>query len=240
MKPYFEDMVLGVVIYCGDCREIVGDLPEVDVAITDPPYGETSLLGDRWIPGWSGILPTNNLWCFGSMRLFMKHATEFFSWKFAQDVVWEKSNGSTFHSDRFRRVHEHVSQFYKGAWKDIYKSPVRVVEETPRTIRHKRRPTHAGHVEWAPYASNDGGPRLERSVLRVASCHGYAEHPTQKPLGIISPLVEYSCPENGVVLDPFMGSGTTLIAAVEAGKRAIGIEINEEYCEVAVKRLMTL
>src|SRR5208282_3892823 len=63
-------------------------------------------------------------------------------------------------------------------------------------------------------------------------------HPTQKP----EPLMRWcigraGCPESGVVLDPFMGSGTTLRAAKDLGRRAIGIEIEEKYCEIAAKRL---
>ena len=75
------------------------------------------------------------------------------------------------------------------------------------------------------------------SVLYERSCHGYAEHPTQKPLGILRTLIEYSCPPSGVVLDLFAGSGSTLVAAAENGCRAIGIEIEEKYCEIAAKRL---
>ena len=76
-----------------------------------------------------------------------------------------------------------------------------------------------------------------RSVLRVHSCHGYAEHPTQKPIGIVSPLIEFSVPADGVALDPFMGSGTTLRAAKDLGRKAIGIEIHETYCEIAARRM---
>ncbi len=76
-----------------------------------------------------------------------------------------------------------------------------------------------------------------RSVVYVPSCHGEAEHPTQKPVDIIKPLLEYSCPPDGVVLDPFMGSGTTLRAAKDLCRKAIGIEIEEKYCRIAVERL---
>jgi site-specific DNA-methyltransferase (adenine-specific) len=62
-------------------------------------------------------------------------------------------------------------------------------------------------------------------------------HPAQKPLGLIRQLVEVSSRPDSLVLDPFMGSGTTLVAAKELGRHAIGIEISREYCDVAVKRL---
>ena len=75
------------------------------------------------------------------------------------------------------------------------------------------------------------------SAIYVPSCHGYAQHPTQKPLGILSPLITYSCPPGGLVLDPFMGSGSTLVAAKQLGRRAVGIEAREDYCEIAAGRL---
>jgi site-specific DNA-methyltransferase (adenine-specific) len=76
-----------------------------------------------------------------------------------------------------------------------------------------------------------------RSVFHVRSCHGYAVHPTQKPVGVLVPLLRYSCPPGGLVLDPFLGSGSTLLAARQLGLRAIGIEREERYCAAAVARL---
>ena len=236
MKPYFQDE--SVTIYHADARDILPRLPAVDVVITDPPYGETSLDWDVRISDcWTRLLPSQNLWCFGSMRFFMEESRLFADWSFAQDIIWRKHNGSGFHADRFKRVHECVVQFYKGQWAEIYKQPVFTQDSTKRTVRRKKHPTHTGHIDAAAYVSTDGGPRLERSVIEVRSCHGYAEHPTQKPLGILTPLIEYSCPPNGLVLDCFMGSGSTLRAAKDAGRRAIGIEIDERFCEIAAKRM---
>jgi len=76
-----------------------------------------------------------------------------------------------------------------------------------------------------------------RSVIAVRSCHGYAVHPTQKPVGIVDPLIRFSCPPGGLVVDPFMGSGTTMRAAKDAGRPGIGIEIEERYCEIAARRM---
>src|SRR2546429_94107 len=98
MKPYYEEN--GITIYHGDCREIVALLPHVDVTIADPPYGQTSLRWDKKVRGWAKVIPSNALWCFGSMRFFMESLKEFENWKLAQDVVWRKHNGSSFHADR--------------------------------------------------------------------------------------------------------------------------------------------
>ena len=236
MRPYFESQ--GLALYHGDCRELMANLVDVDVVVADPPYGETSLGWDRRVQGWMELAPASSLWCFGSLRAFMAMAAarQFDDWKLAQDVVWKKHNGSNFHADRFRRVHELVAHFYRGLWRDIYADPVKTNDATARAVRRKQRPTHTGHIDGSFYVSEDGGPRLQLSVIEVRSCHGYAVHPTQKPLGILEPLIEYSAPRGGRVLDPFAGSGSTLIAAWRLGRRAVGIEIDERNCEIAAKR----
>jgi site-specific DNA-methyltransferase (adenine-specific) len=65
-----------------------------------------------------------------------------------------------------------------------------------------------------------------RSVIDVSNEHGKAFHPTQKPLGILAPLIEYSVPRGGIVLDPFLGSGSTGIAAKLLGRHYIGCELD--------------
>lgn len=238
LRPYYDQD--GIVIYHGDCRNVLQEIEKADCVVTDPPYGDTSLDWDVPVSGWLHRLrleASGSLWCFGSIRMFMATADQWRGWTFAQDVVWEKHNGSGFHADRFKRVHEHALQFYRGEWRSVYKSVVRTQDAVKRTVRRKQRPVHMGQVERGSYTSEDGGPRIMRSVISVRSCHGYAEHPTQKPVGILGPLIEYSCPPGGVVLDPFMGSGSTLRAAKDLRCRAVGIEIDERYCEIAARRL---
>jgi site-specific DNA-methyltransferase (adenine-specific) len=236
--PFYKHA--GITIYHGDGMSVAAELlgtDVVDVVIADPPYGETSLPWDSWPRGWPGIMPGNSLWCFGSLRTFVDHRQDFGGWQLSQDVVWEKQNGSMFHADRFRRVHELATHWYKGQWAHVYKSPVLSDEETPPATRHKLRPPHAGDTKRIRYTSVDGGRTLRKSVMRVRSEHGRALHPTQKPLGIVLPLLEYSCPADGLVFDPFMGSGTTLRAAKDTGRRAIGVDVDEKWCEIAARRL---
>jgi len=239
MKPYYEHA--GITIYHGDCRELLPQLPKMDAIITDPPYGETSLKWDSQVTGWieSAACVTRSMWIFGSLQMFMDMAErkELADWKRSQEIVWEKHNGSNFHADRFKRVHELIVHFYRGDWATIWKVPQTTPDATRRVVRRKTRPAHTGNIEAGSYLSYDGGPRLMRSILYVHSCHGYADHPTQKPLGILEPLIRYSVPELGCVADLFMGSGTTLVAAKNLGRKAIGIEIEEKYCEIAAKRL---
>lgn len=237
MKPYYD--ADGVTIYHGDCRDVIPLLDVDATVVTDPPYGQTSLPWDRWVEGWLDLLPFRSMWCFGTLRMFMDHADEFKAsgWKLSQDVIWEKHNGSGFAADRFKRVHEQPAHFYKGSWDSILKIAVTTPDATARTVRRKGRPPHMGHIDGSQYRSIDGGPRLMRSVIRVRSTHGYAEHPTQKPIGILAPLIQYSVPRvGGVVIDPFCGSGSHLVAASQHGARAIGIDVDEKNCEIAARR----
>lgn len=237
---------MSVRILTGDALERLRELPDasVDVVITDPPYGETSLAWDRWPRGWPALLPRllkphGSMWCFGSLRMFMDRAAEFADWQLAQDVVWEKHNGSNAFDDRFRRVHEYAAHFYPRGrpWAEIHKSPLYSADATARTVRRKARPQQWGEIGGAFYESHDGGPRMLRSVWCHRSEHGRADHPTQKPVGIVAPLVTYSCPPGGAILDPFAGSGTIGIAANAAGRDAILIELNPAYVEIARARI---
>lgn len=237
MKPYYGDDL--VTLYHGDSRDIVPHLGRADLIVTDPPYGETSLKWDQWQKGWVDIaaLAADSMWCFGSMRMFFDHISDFGAWRLSQDIVWEKHNGSGFHADRFKRVHEFATHWYRGDWASIHKDVPMTMDSTRRTVRRKERPTHTGEIENSTYVSEDGGPRLMRSVIPMRSMHGRALHPTEKPSGILEPLIQYGCPPGGTVLDMFAGSGSTLAAAKGMGRRAIGIEANEAYCEIAAKRL---
>lgn len=232
----------------GDCREIIPTLPaaSVDLVLADPPYGETSLEWDRWPSGWldglqRAMAPHASLWVFGSQRMFIERAGEFASAGFhvAQDLVWEKHNGSNAFADRFRRVHEHAIQFYPADrdWSEIYKAPLFTNDATARTVRRKRRPPQWGELNGSSYASADGGPKLMRSVMFARSEHGRAVHPTQKPVSCCLPIIEYSCRPGGLVLDPMAGSGTTALACKLLGRDCTLIEARQEYIAMAEHRL---
>lgn len=245
MRPYFEQA--GIRIYHGDCREVLPTLNLADVGcvVADPPYGETSLEWDRWPDDWPEHLAacpslpeSASLWCFGSLRMMMERSEELlYRWFLAQDLVWEKHNGSGSAADRFRRVHELAAHFYRGAWANVWNQPVVTMDATARAVRRKGRPAHWGEIGASSYESGDGGPRLMRSVIAVRSEHGRAEHPTQKPIGIVEPLLRASLGPYRLVLEPFMGSGTALVVAKSMGRGGIGIDVDERWCEVAARRV---
>lgn len=212
-----------------------------DAVITDPPYGETSLAWDVWPTGWLADAAeiSDALWCFGSFKMFMENSAEFYaSWKLSQDLVWEKHNGSSLANDRFRRVHELPTFWYRGRWADIRHVVPTTDDATARTVRRKAKPAqHQGERGASVFTSVDGGPRLMRSVLYVRSEHGRAIHPTQKPVGIVAPLIEYSVPPGGMVVDLFGGSATTAVVARQMGRRCIVFEGRKDYALRAAKRL---
>jgi site-specific DNA-methyltransferase (adenine-specific) len=237
MVPYYDRD--GITLYCGDMRDIVPKLGRFDAVITDPPYNETALDWDLWPVGWPAVVSevSDSLWCFGSLRMFWERITEFRAWKLAQDIVWEKHNGSGAKVDRFRRIHELAVHFYRGQWDDIYHECPVTMDAKRITVTRRGQPQHYGKMGASKFQSAEGGPRLQRSIIYARSCHGYAENETQKPEAIIAPLLEYSVPVGGSVLDCFCGSGTTLVEARRQQRIAVGIEKRESQCEVAVRRL---
>lgn len=240
--PYWEDQEAGLALYLGKMEEVLPALDlQADLIIADPPYGETSLEWDRWPDGWPTVAApvASSMWCFGSMRMFLDRAAEFADWKLSQDIVWEKHNGTGFATDRFKRVHEIATHWYRGDWQAVHHDTPRVAYTGPdKHVRARTdRGPHLGKIGAQRY--EDDGTRLMRSVLRVKSVRG-GLHPTEKPLSLVQNMVTYACPPGGLVVDPFAGSGSTLDAARQSGRRAIGIEAHEPYAEAAALRLSAL
>ena len=236
MNPYYSDDQL--TLYCGDMREV---LPRVvaehglpTLVVTDPPYGETSLAWDTWPADWPALVPGNSMWCFGSMRMFLDRRDEFAGWKLSQDIVWEKHNGSGFATDRFKRVHEFATHWYRGSWAEVYHDTPRIPGGSGnKSVPSRGQTPHTGRIGSAAYV--DDGFRLQRSVIRAQSMHGTAINETEKPAGLVEQLITYGCDRRGYVLDVFAGGCSTLVAARASGRRAIGIELREEQCAKAVE-----
>jgi hypothetical protein len=198
LTPYYDHG--GIVIYHGDCRDILPDVWfGVDTLLTDPPYGIDKADWDSSFPHWlwsvvppfisaAGIMP--GVWnlpmmpmAFGGLR---------YKWTLCAHLV----NGMT-----------------RGA---------------------------VGFGNWIPcvlYAAEHRSLHAKDSDVRRFTVGGEPkpDHPSPKPL---DPVKWFLSRLGGrCVLDPFLGSGTTLLAAKEAGVAAIGIDREERYCEIAAKRL---
>lgn len=247
MKPYYEDG--SVTLYCGSMFAVLPELGQnFDVCITDPPFGQTPLAWDSWQEGWPAVVAayTSSLWCFGTMRMYIDRLSEFEGWKFAQDVVWTKGRATSAVTDRFRRQHELMLHFYRGEWSQIHHELPKVPSgraslQTSARGRYKAdTPTSTlgfGSGRW-----DDDGTRYMTTLIEATQIPSTlraknALNPTQKPEGVLKPLIQYGCPVGGVVLDPFAGSGTTGITARILGRRAVLIESREDQCEATAGRL---
>ena len=240
--PYYEGD--GITLYLGDMCEVLLGAAIADVVVTDPPYGETSLSWDRWPDRWPDVvanaLPeTTSMWCFGSMRMFLDRRDEFARWSLSHEVIWEKPRGGGMaHRDRFVRQHEYALHWYRGAWGDVHHDQQRT--ERPGVDKGS---VHRGETgpAWSGLRRaniwTDDGTRGLGAILRAPNMRMRGIHPTEKPTAILEPLIRYACPVEGVVLDPFAGSGSTLEAARATGRKAVGIEASEAYCEAIASRL---
>lgn len=253
-RPYYADDA--VTLYHGDCRDLLPVLGiRADLVVADPPYEQTSLSWDRWPTGWLTAVAgcAVSMWCFLPLRQFAMppyRGREFTAagWRLSQDLetdvdavhdhlTWEKHNGSGFTRDRFRRVHETVTHWYRGRWSDVYRETPTIpgpARQAPAFVRRSA-PAHTGAIGPGSYTYGD--TRIARSVVRVRSVHGAAVHPTQKPVELLEVLIRYGCPPDGVVLDPVAGSGATGVAARAAGRRAVLIESDEDHCRRACRWL---
>lgn len=240
-------MAIGKVVV-GDCRAVMDGAGPFDLLIADPPYGDTSLDWDEKVRGWEitarkMLKPSGSMWVFGSMRFVLDQAIEMRAagLKYAQDLVWEKHNGSGMAADRFRRVHEHIVQFYRSdaKWSEVYNDVPRLAG-TAKPPPRRKRPTHFGRADQAAIPSLSPKPRLMRSVIEMRSCHGRAIHPTEKPDALLEILIRASCPDGGLVGDLFAGSGAAGEAALRSGRRYFGAEIDPDMAAKANVRLASV
>ncbi len=242
MSVYYSDDL--VTLHHGRCEEILPTLGVcADVCVTDPPYGETSLLWDRWPRGWPALvaaaLPAaTSMWCFGSMRMFLEQRDEFKDWRLSHEVIWKKPRGGMAHRDRFVREHEYALHWYRGAWGDVHHQQQRTERlGVDKGSVHRGETGPAWNGSRRANSWTDDGTRGMSALLTAPNMRMRGIHPTEKPTAILEPLIRYACPMGGTVLDPFAGSGSTLEAARSTGRHSIGVEASEAYCEVIATRL---
>lgn len=209
-KPYYEDEA--VTIYHGDCREIIPKLRRVDAVVTDPPYGIA------YSSGWSKET---------------------------------RAHPNSIIGDATTELRDYVLKTY--AKYDVatasFATARCIPPFSPKGILVWDKGENSGMGDltfpWKPsfevcwvYGSGWHGQRSGGVLRGAAGANSSAQgrcHPHQKPVWLLASIVA-KAPGN-TVLDPFMGSGTTLRAAKDLGRKAIGIEIEERYCEIAAKRM---
>lgn len=234
MTPYYEDG--SVTIYHGDCFDILHDLSGIGAVVTDPPYSSGGAFrGDRaqltttkyvnsdtaaYRPEFAGDNRDQRsflVWC--SMWLNAARQASEPGAVLASFIDW-----------RQLPVLTDAVQAGGWTWRNL------ATWWKPGTRMQKGR--FSASAEYIVYATN--GPAIEGagSPQNVFACKidGDRDHIAQKPADVMRWVMQV-VPAGALVLDPFMGSGSTLRAAKDTGRRAIGIDVDERYCEIAATRL---
>jgi len=228
-------------IICGDCLEVMKGWPDgcVDITVTSPPYNTlpksekaSGLHAERK----SGV----NKWIRKAVNGYFDARPEDEYQKWISDVMTEcarVSKGLVWlnHKVRYRKgvgLHPlrwiHLPLYAEVVWD----------RRVSMALNCKRyAPSHEGL--WAfgrPHWWDDAQNKL-LSVWRLGFDRDANEHPCSFPLEIAARPIGSSCPPGGTVFDPFCGSGTTCLAAQQLGRKFIGIDLSEEYCQIARERL---
>lgn len=208
MKPYFDDGQC--VIYHGDCREILPTLGTFDLLLTDPPYGIGEAAGKN------------------KSRNHVVAATDY------GDHGWDDAPPDT-ETISIVRASARQQIVFGGNYFSLPPSSCWLVWDKDNGASdfadcelawtNLDRAVRRLKYRWAGMLQEPGRKREAR------------KHPTQKPLDVISWAMGLARGNVESVVDPFMGSGTTLRAAKDRGIRAVGIDKVEAYCEIAAKRL---
>jgi site-specific DNA-methyltransferase (adenine-specific) len=223
MKPFYDDGK-GIVIYHGNCLDVLSQLEAVDHVITDPPYAAETHEGART----DGPLGEGTSVLIDFAPLTEEDVQEWLT--LAEPIVgrWVVSFMDWRHVALLERCCPSGLRFVRfGIWYKPNGAP-QFTGDRPATgweaiaFLHKE-----GRMKW-----NGGGRHGVFIEPKVNS-----EHPTGKPIRLVKQFVELFTDLGDTILDPFMGSGTTLVAAKGLGRKAIGIELDENYCRIAVERL---
>ena len=241
----------------GDCLEIMPGLAagSVDAIITDLPYGTTQC-------SWDVVLPFVDMWravrhVLKPRGIFVTTSNQPFTsllicsnldW-FRYEWIWRKSLASGFLNAKNAplRGHENILVFSGGSVAHETRSNNRMTYNPQmergtayrkfNRVENKHKWDAIGKPSGPDYMNENKGTRMPVSVLEFANPNHNNEHPTQKPIELFEYLVmTYSNPGD-VILDLTMGSGTTGVACMMAGRSFIGIEKNKEYFEIAQKRI---
>jgi len=163
-------------------------------------------------------------------------------WYLRQDIIWHKPNPMPESvTDRCTKAHEYVflmsksQQYYYD--NEAIKERTLTKDNSNRNRDITKLNNTPGRTKMMGLKTNDYDNRNKRSVWTVATRPFKEAHFAVFPPDLIKPMILAGCPTGGVVLDPFVGSGTTAIVARELGRRFIGIELNPEYADMASRRV---
>ncbi len=241
-------------IYQGDCFELIKGIPDgtVDCVITDPPYGTTENKWDKkvdLVALWKElyrVAKPNAAFLFNSQMPFTVDLVNSNRKDFRYEWIWGKSQGTGFlNANKMPlKIHEQILVFYR-------KLPTYNPQKWQGKPRSMKRSdiisSNYHHQKTVPYENSDG----LRYPLDIIKCDydklrynskiaGKPLHPTQKPLALIEYLIKTYSNPGELVLDCFLGSGTTAVAAINTGRKYIGFEKETEYIEMAKKRIEAL
>jgi site-specific DNA-methyltransferase (adenine-specific) len=239
-KPYYNHA--GITIYLGDCRDILPHLDPVELICTDPPYGLNYNDGDlasQWEKCFGGDL--GNLGTRPIANDGEDDAMKMFEW-LCQEAKRKILKGGccccccgggggpkplfakwTLIMDKHIGFKQAVVWDKGGLGMGIhYRRNYEFI-----LIAQNGSPAHT----WNGGNSTPNVWRINKIIPQKW------QHPTEKPVKLMAKIIEIHSNLNDTVLDPFMGHGGTLVAAKQLGRKAIGIEIEEKYCEIAVQRL---
>ncbi len=219
MKPYYE--YRGITIYHGDCMEIMPQVGKANLVVTDPPYNfTTASAGSGKLNPWSDLC--NPAYWFSAWH---KIAMEkLFS---AQGAMWHFCNWRT------------IPTITKAVFDNGFQIESLLVWDKDWIGPGGQRGLRPSY-ELVALICHDKFRIKDRSLYDIQKfpwSTAKPHHPAEKPVELMKWLIEKSTIENETILDPFMGSGSTLRAAKDLHRKAIGIEAQERYCEIAVNRL---
>lgn len=220
MRPYYDHG--GITIYHGDCREVMPDITSAGIVVTDPPYvfGIASTFEEGKAGGWGDMMNAAALYA-GWLREF---------WRLVGSTC-----GAAWVFNSWRSFPVLARAAHEARW-PIESLLVWDKEWIGPGGQRGLRPSYevvALFVHPQFQVTDRGTPDIWREKWSGAKTW----HPAEKPVPLLRKLIGAGGSPDGVVLDPFMGSGSTLVAAKSLGRRAIGIEVEERYCEIAARRL---